>query len=49
MKPGGYRASRADKAYVLQKAGTTTVTPAEGTEPRNDEGWYFPGIESGVT
>ena len=48
MKPGGYRDSGADIAYVLQKAGTSIVTPAESPDPKHDEGWCFPDTEGGI-
>jgi len=47
-KPGGYRDSGADIAYVLQKAGTAIVTSAKDPSPNHDEGWCFPDTETGI-
>ena len=49
MKPGGYRDSSADIAYVLQNHNDNTViTPRSHPEPSNDADWCFPDTESGI-
>jgi len=47
-KPGGYRDSGADIAYVLQKARTSIVTPAENPNSNHEDGWCFPDTETGI-
>lgn len=47
-KPGGYRDSAADIAYVLRKAHTTVITPKENANPDIDSDWCFPDTEAGI-
>lgn len=47
-KPGGYRDSGADIAYVLRKAQTTVITPKEDASPENEDDWCFPDSEAGI-
>ncbi|KAH7088585.1 hypothetical protein FB567DRAFT_591966 [Paraphoma chrysanthemicola] len=48
-KPGGYRDSGADIAFVLKCDGTTAVvTPRSEPDPSNDADWCFPDNEEGI-
>lgn len=42
MKPGGYRDSSADIAYILQKRGLPVVLPVKEANPAQDLDWIFP-------
>lgn len=49
MKPGGYRDSSADVAYVLRhQTNTTVITPMPHPNPSSDGDWCFPDNESGI-
>ncbi|KAK0655269.1 hypothetical protein B0T16DRAFT_424258 [Cercophora newfieldiana] len=47
-KPGGYRDSGADIAYVLGKSGVQVITPTLRPDPTDDGGWCFPDSEEGI-
>ncbi|KAB2573720.1 D-alanine--D-alanine ligase [Lasiodiplodia theobromae] len=48
-KPGGYRDSGADIAYVLREQCRISVaTPAQNPNPTNDVDWVFPDHEQGI-
>ncbi|GME62112.1 D-alanine--d-alanine ligase (d-alanylalanine synthetase) (d-ala-d-ala ligase) protein [Neofusicoccum parvum] len=49
MKPGGYRDSGADIAYVLrEQCRLPLATPAQSPDPANDADWCFPDHEQGI-
>ena len=47
-KPGGYRDSGADIAYVLRSNGHQVITESDNPFPLQDEGWCFPDNERGI-
>jgi hypothetical protein len=47
-KPGGYRDSGADIAYVLGSKNFDILTPQPHPDPMSDEGWCFPDTEAGI-
>ena len=47
-KPGGYRDSGADIAYVLRANGHHVITESDEPFPLQDEGWCFPDTEKGI-
>ncbi|KAH7063483.1 hypothetical protein B0J12DRAFT_562878 [Macrophomina phaseolina] len=48
-KPGGYRDSGADIAYVLREQGGISVaTPTLNPDPAKDADWVFPDHEQGI-
>ncbi|KAJ9603858.1 hypothetical protein H2200_011379 [Cladophialophora chaetospira] len=48
-RPGGYRDSGSDIAYVLHsKDQVEVITPDQDPDQKRDDGWCFPDTESGI-
>lgn len=48
LTTSGYRDSSADIAYVLSKAHTCVITPANDPDPTKEDEWCFPDTEEGI-
>ena len=47
-KPGGYKDSGSDIAYILQQRNIQVITPSATPSPTTQEGWCFPDTEDGI-